>query len=173
MHIKVALTEDIVNQCLEMHYGIQPAGKKIKKRLIWIPLFLVAIGAYLIFDEMKQPVPGQNLYMGFLYIGFAIAYYFFMRNRLVKAGKRLLKHLGPNAVFTVDVEGNELKTTTTTGTNINTWNAFTGALIGKGNVLLYQSNNTFTMFHHSFFNNDDFNVFKTKVREQVHPVIEV
>ena len=173
MHIKINLTEDIINQCLELHYGDQPVGKKMKQRLLWIPLILFAIAAYLIYDELQQPVPGQNFIMAILYIGFGISYYVFMRKRLMKAGKRLLKNLGPNASFTMDINGDEIITTTTNGTLTTNWSAFTGALISKGNVLLYQSNNTFTMLNHTFFNPGDFDVFKSLVREKVNPLVEI
>lgn len=173
MHIKIALTEDIINQCLELHYGDQPAGKKTKQRLVWIPLILIIIGGYLIYDEMQQPVIGQNFIMAMLYISFAFAYYFIMRHRMMKAGKRLLKSLGPNARFSIDINGDQITTTTPTGTITNNWTAFTGALISKANVLLYQSNNTFIMFNHTFFAPGDFDRFKNDVRNNVHPLQEV
>jgi hypothetical protein len=173
MHININLTEDIINQCLELHYCIQPAGKKLKQRLIWIPLFLVLLGVYLIYDELRQPAPGQNILMGVLYIGFAISYYIFMRHRLVKAGQRLVKRLGPNANFQIDIAGDQLTTTTANGRLTNNWSHFTSGLISKGNVLLYQSNNTFTMFNHTFFEEGDFERFKNMVRTNVQPVREV
>lgn len=173
MHIKIALTEDIINQCLALHYGDQPAGKKQQQRLLWIPLILLIISAYLVYDELQQPAIGQNFIMAILYVGFAISYYVFMKNRMVKAGKRLMKGLGSNANFTIDVEGDQLTTKTGSSTLTSNWTAFTGALISKGNVLLYQSNSTFTMFNHTFFAPGEFEQFKELVREKVQPLVEV
>ena len=173
MHIQVALTKDIINQCLELHYDVQPAGKKSSKRLLLIPMLLVVLGGYLIYDEMRQPTPGQNLYMGVLYIGFAIAYYFFMRGRMLNAGGKIMKRMGANATFVVDASQDKVVTKTATQDLVNYWPDFTGALISKGNVLLYQQNETFTMFNHTFFKEGQFEQFKNLVREKVHPVKEV
>ncbi len=173
MHIKIGLTENIINECLKLHYGDQPAGKKLKKRLIWIPAILICLGIYLLIDEYRQPEKGSNTIMAFLYIAFAISYYLFMRKRLMKAGKRLLKNLGAEKNFTVDITGHQIVTTTPTFSNTLTWNDFTGALISPENVLLYQSNNTFTMFNYSFFKTGDFEEFKNMVRQNVRPFQEV
>jgi len=173
MQIQVALTKDIINQCLELHYAVQPAGKKSTKRLLLIPMLLVVLGVYLVYDEMRQPVPGQNLYMGVLYIGFAVAYYFFMRGRMLHAGNKIMKRLGPNATFIVNVTRDKVVTKTTTQDLVNYWPDFSGALISKGNVLLYQQNDTFTMFNHTFFEEGQFDQFKALVKENVSPVQEV
>lgn len=173
MHIKINLTEDIINQCLELHYGDQAAGKKQKRRLLWIPLMLAIVSAYLIYDELQQPALGQNFIMAILYVGFGISYYVFMKNRMMKAGKRILKSLGPNAKFTININGDDITTKTASATITNGWTAFTGAVLSKGNVLLYQANNTFIMFNHTFFEPGDFDSFKNLVRNHVQPLMEV
>jgi hypothetical protein len=172
MHIKIALTENIINECLALHYGKQHAGKKQKQKLIWIPLILIVISAYLIYSELKQPVPGQNFYLAFLYIAFAFAYYFFMRKRMVQAGKQLLKGLGANAAFDMEIDEEKLTTITNSATITHNWSAFTGALISSDNVLLYQADNSFTMFNYRFFTESEFELFKGWVREKVTSVSE-
>ncbi len=172
MHIKIRLTEDIINQCLALHYHQQPTGQRMKQRLVLIPLVLLAISGYIMYNELKQPAVGQNFYMALLYASFAFIYYFFMKNRLLRAGGKLLKTLGQNASFDMDVNENDLTTTTNNASFTQAWNEFTGGLIGKDNVLLYQANNSFSMFHHTFFEAGDFEGFKDLVRESVQPVIE-
>ena len=172
MHIKVRLTEDIINQCLQLHYHDQPAGKKMKQRLIFIPLMLLGVSGYIAYLELQRPQVGQNFYMALLYASFAFIYYFFMRHRMLRAGGKLLKNLGPNASFEMEVNEIELTTTTQTSSFTQPWDAFTGGLISKDNVLLYQANNSFSMFNHSFFEAGDFEVFKDLVRDNVQPVFE-
>ena len=173
MYIEVALTSDIINQCLALHYYNQPAGKKLKQRLLWIPTILIVIAVALIIDESRRPEPGSNFFMAFLYIGIAISYYFFIRFRMIKGGTRMLKQLGGNANFTIHIQGDQLVTTTPFDTVTLSWQDFTGALISPKNVLLYQANNTFTMLHQSFFEPGDFEKFKELVRANVSPVKEV
>lgn len=173
MTIQVNLTKDIINQCLYLHYTYEPAGKKSKKRLLLIPLLLTVLGGYLIYDEMRQPTPGQNLYMGVLYVAFAIAYYIFMRNRMLFAGQKIMKRLGNDVAFRVEVTQDKVVTKTPTQDLVHYWPDFTGALMSKGNVLLYQRNETFSMFNHTFFANGEFEAFKNLVRKNVSSVHEV
>ena len=173
MHIKIALTEDIINECLALHYGKQVTGKKLKQRLFLIPSVLIIISAYLIYNEFNRPQPGPNLYLAILYIAFAIAYYLYMKNRMLKSGKQLLKTLGNNASFTMDVNENHLTTTTSTNSFNTDWEAFKSAIISKDNVLLYQADNSFSMFNYRFFYEDDFAIFKAWTKEKVSPVNEV
>jgi uncharacterized membrane protein len=172
MHIKIALTEEIINECLDLHYNKQLSGKRMKQRLVLIPLILILIAGYLIYTELQQPTPGQNLYMAFLYIAFAFAYYFFMRKRMLKAGKQLLKGLGENATFDMEADEENVTTITNTSKLTNTWNVFTAALVSENNVLLYQANNSFTMFNYRFFEPGEFEIFKAWTREKVAPVTE-
>lgn len=172
MHIKVRLTENIINECLALHYHDQPTGRKMKQRLYLVPLIMLSVAAYILYDEWKQPRLGQNFYMALLYIGFAFIYYFFMRHRMMRAGGKLLKSLGENSSFDVEADEKGLTTTTAQSTFNQPWTAFTGALISCENVLLYQANHSFSMFHHSFFQQNDFDKFKEMVRGNVHPVME-
>lgn len=173
MRIHVRLTEDIINQSLALHYHDQPSGKKMKQRLLWIPFIMVAISVYLIYTELQQPQAGQNFYMALLYISFALVYYFFMKSRMMRAGKKLLKNLGENASFDMDADEATVTTITSSATITQPWTAFTGALISSNNVLLYQANHSFSMFHPSFFAAGDFEKFKELVRNHVQPVLEV
>lgn len=173
MHIKVVLTENIINECLALHYGRQQFGKKQKQRLLWIPLVLISISVYLIYNELQQSSIGQNFYMALLYIAFAFSYYFFMRKRMMNAGSRLLKGLGENSSFDMDISEEGLTTITNKSTFSTSWSAFTRGLITDDNVLLYQADNSFSMFSSRFFTPEDFEVFKRWVREKVHPLQEL
>ena len=167
MIINIKLTETIVNECLTLHYRQKPAGKSLVRRLYLIPAFLIALAVYIIIDELRQPVIGFNFIMAFLYIGFAISYYFFMKKRLMQSGKSMLRHLGQDATYEVEATDQELVTKTYRQTFTNTWQSFTGAIVAENNVLLYQLNNSFTMFNHSFFEPGDFEKFKTMVKENI------
>jgi hypothetical protein len=173
MRIKIALNEDIINECLALHYGKQISGKRARQRLVLIPIVLVSISAYLIYTELQQSVPGQNFYLAFLYIAFALSYYFFMRKRLLKGGKQLLKGLGENAFFEMEVDEDKLITYTLSSTLTTAWSELTRGIISRDNVLLYQSDNSFTMFNYRFFEGNDFDLFKTWTKEKVNPVTEV
>ncbi|MCY7422330.1 MAG: hypothetical protein LH478_11375, partial [Chitinophagaceae bacterium] len=91
MIIHIKLTEAIINQCLALHYSQKPSGKGLVRKLYLIPAFLIALAAYIIIDELRQPVIGFNFLMALLYIGFAVSYYFFMKKRLIKSGRRMLR----------------------------------------------------------------------------------
>jgi hypothetical protein len=173
MIIHLSLNEEIINECLKLHYSGKEVSGRLRQRLVLIPLMLFALSAYLIYNELQRETPGQNLYMAFLYIGFAIAYYFFMRYRTIKGGKQLLKSLGSNSTFEMDVDDEKLTTTTKAGSFDTTWDAFTRATISKQNVLLYQSDNSFSMFNYRFFEGGDFDTFKQMIREKVSPLTEV
>jgi len=173
MHIHVQLTEDIINQSLALHYHTQPEGIKLKRRLLWIPLVLFAIAAYLIYSELQKPEVGQNFYMALLYISFAIIYYFFMRHRMMRSGGKLLKNLGENATFDVELENEEMKTITKSNVLITKLDSFTGALMNADVVLLYQANHSFSMFHRSFFRAGDFELFKNTLKQHVHPAVDI
>lgn len=172
MFIHLALTKEIINECLKLHYSEKQAANRLKQRLIFIPLALIAISVYLIYIELQRDTPGQNLYMAVLYIAFAFSYYFFMRYRTIKGGKQLLKTLGSNSTFTMEVSDDKLTTTTRAGAFDSNWDSFTHALISKDNVLLYQTNNSFSMFNHRFFEPEDFEAFKVLVRKKVSSVSE-
>ncbi len=96
-----------------------------------------------------------------------------MEKRLVKSRKIMLKNLGNNAQFKMEVEGDNIKTITDSATISTNWTVFTTALIEKEVLLLYQTNDTFSMFHYSFFKENDFEEFKHLVRSNVQPVFEV
>jgi hypothetical protein len=173
MIIHLSLNEEIINECLKLHYSGKEASGRLRQRLVLIPVALLALSAYLIYNELQRETPGQNLYMAFLYIGFAIAYYFFMRYRTIKGGKQLLRTLGSNSTFEMDVTDEKLTTTTKAGSFDSTWDSFTRATISKENVLLYQSDNSFSMFNYRFFQGGHFEQFKQMVREKVTPLTEV
>lgn len=173
MFLQLALTKEIVNECLKLHYGEGLNSKRLRQRLILIPLVLIAIATYLIYDELKKETTGQNFYMAILYIGFGISYYFFMRFRTLNGGSRLLKTLGSNASFTMEIYDDKLVTTTTNGSFDTKWDSFIRGLISDENVLLYQANDSFSMFNHSFFKAGDFEAFKILVRKNVAEMAEI
>lgn len=172
MHIQVRLTEQVINECLQLHYHDQPTGRRMRQRLYFIPLVMLGISAFILYNEFNSPALGQNFYMALLYISFAFIYYFFMRHRLMRAGGKLLRSMGENSSFDMDVNEEVLTTTTASSSFSQPWSSFTGGLISKDNVLLYQANNSFSMFDHSFFAEGDFEKFKQLVRDNVQPVIE-
>jgi hypothetical protein len=173
MIIHLSLNEEIINECLKLHYSGKEASSRLRQRLILIPIALLALSAYLIYNELQRETPGQNLYMAFLYIGFAITYYFYMRYRTIKGGKQLLRTLGSNSTFEMYVTDEKLTTTTKSGSFDTTWDSFSRATISTENVLLYQSDNSFSMFNYRFFEGADFEEFKQLVREKVTPLTEV
>jgi len=172
MDIKINLTEGIINESLALHFNHQAIGKRQKQKLVWIPLILITIAVYIIYSESRLPVFTQNFYLAWLYIAFAISYYFFMRKRMVKGGGKILKALGTNASFEMDITEEKITTITNATTIINDWTVFTGALISEKIVLLYQVDNSFVMLHESFFHPGDFGLLKLWVREKVTPLTE-
>ena len=171
MHINIALTEDIVNQSLQVHYRFAPARQKYA--ILLVPAILMILAVYLIVKELDKPVFGQSGWLGILYIAMSVGYYFWMSYRREHTGRQLIKGLGSNAIFEMDANDDELVTHLSDATFQHQWTAFIKAIISKDLVLLYQQNQSFSMFHHSFFSNDDFNGFKQLVRGHVHAVTEV
>ncbi|MDB5191419.1 MAG: hypothetical protein JWQ96_982 [Segetibacter sp.] len=172
MHIKVALTEDIINQSLALHYNNQPRARRKKRELFIIPGMLILLAGYLIYTEAQRPTPGHNYYMALLYITFALLYFYTMRKRLYNAGGKILKNLDEYANYTLEVTPDQITTTTASDTLLSYWSDFTGALISSDLVLLYQPNESFIMLHSSFFDSNDLENFKQLVEEKVQPVLK-
>lgn len=171
MQIRIALTEEIVNQSLRLHYRYVPARQKYA--ILLVPAVLMILAVYLIVKELAKPVFGQNGGLGILYIAISIGYYFWMRYRREHTGKQLIRGLGNNATFGMDANDDELITHLSDTSFQHQWPAFIKAIISKDLVLLYQQNQSFSMFHHSFFANEDFTGFKQLVSKHVHAVTEV
>lgn len=95
-----------------------------------------------------------------------------MRYRTIKGGGQLLRTLGSHSSFTMDVDAEKLVTTTTSGSFETIWNSFSKAIVSHDNVLLYQADNTFSMFNRGFFTGNDFEDFKKLVREKVAMISE-
>jgi hypothetical protein len=171
MQIRISLTEDIVNQSLGLHYRFAPARQKYS--ILLVPAILMILAVSLITKEFAKPVFGQNGWLGILYIAISIGYYFWMRYRREHTGKQLIRGLGNNATFEMVANDDELITHLSDTTFKHEWPAFIKAIISTDLVLLYQQNQSFSMFHHSFFANGDFTGFKQLVRRYVNAVIEV
>lgn len=171
MQIEIALTEDIVNQSLQLHYRYAPP--KQRYAVLLVPAILMMLAIYLVIKELALPHFGQNGWLGVLYILMSVGYYFWMSYRREHTGKKLIKGLGENAVFEMNANDDQLVTHLATATHQHQWPAFIKAVISKNLVLLYQQNQSFSMFHQSFFANDDFDRFKQLVRRHVHTVTEV
>jgi hypothetical protein len=170
MKIKVRLTEPILNEALTLHYRY--FGSSHKRRLLLIPIVLIAVSVYLIYSELQKPTPGNNLYLGILYIVLAFAYYFYTRYRLQNMGKTLLKNMGENIHFDIEVTDEEVKTILANSTSTSQWDVFKNAVISPGLVMLYQQNNSFTMFDRSFFESEEeFNQFKELVKQHISHTI--
>jgi hypothetical protein len=171
MRINIALTENIVNQSLRLHYRYAPPRQKYA--ILLVPSILMLLALYLIVNELRQPIFGRNGWLGVLYIAMSIGYYFWMSYRREHTGKQLIRGLGNNAIFEMDADDSELTTHLTDSTFKHEWPAFIKAIVSKDLVLLYQQNQSFSMFHYSFFSNDDFSRFKQLVRKHVQTVTEV
>ena len=173
MHIHIKLTEAIINECLVLHYRQNPASKGLVRKLYLIPAFLLILAVYLIIDDLQQPAIGFNFLMAIMYTGFAISYYFFMKKRLLPRAKSMLRNLGQDAQYEVDATVDQLTTKTYRETFTNSWQSFTKALTGADNVLLYQLNDSFSMFNSSFFEPGDFEKFKIMVQDHITPTVAV
>lgn len=173
MHIHIKLTEAIINECLVLHYRQNPASKGLVRKLYLIPAFLLILAVYLIIDDLQQPAIGFNFLMAIMYTGFAISYYFFMKKRLLPRAKSMLRNLGQDAQYEVDATVDQLTTKTYRETFTNSWQSFTKALAGADNVLLYQLNDSFSMFNRSFFEPGDFEKFKIMVQDHITPTVAV
>ncbi len=171
MQINIALTEDIVNQSLRLHYRYAPPRQRYA--VLMVPAILMIVAIYLIIKELQKPVFGQSGWLGILYIAMSVGYYFWMNYRREHTGKQLIKGLGNNTVFEMEANEDELITHLSDATFQHQWPAFIKAIISKDLVLLYQQNQSFSMFHYSFFANEDFAAFKQLVRMHVHAVTEV
>ena len=171
MEIKVRLTEQILNDSLKLHYRY--FGASHKRRLFLVPIILIAVSVYLIYTEIQKEQKGNNLYLGLLYIIFAVAYYFYTRYRMQNMGKALLKNMGENINFDMQVTDEEVKTLLPSSTTSTNWTVFTNAIISENIVMLYQQNNSFSMFEKSFFTSDtDFNLFKQLVEKNISNIIK-
>ena len=85
----------------------------------------------------------------------------------------MLRNLGQDAQYEVDATVDQLTTKTYRETFTNSWQSFTKALTGADNVLLYQLNDSFSMFNRSFFEPGDFEKFKTMVQDHITPTVAV
>lgn len=172
MQIKVRLTQQVLNESLKIHYRY--FGSSHKRRLLLVPVILIAVSLYLIYSELNKHQMGTNFYLGILYIFFAAAYYFYTRYRMQHMGKTLLKGMGDNINFDMEVNEAELKTITPSSTNINNWDVFVNAVTSDQLILLYQQNNSFSMFDKSFFHNpSDFELFKQWVETKIPGTIKL
>lgn len=171
MEIKIRLTEQILNDSLQLHYRY--FGSAHKRRLLLVPVILIAVSVYLIYSELQKAEKGTNFYLGLLYIVFAFAYYFYTRYRLQNMGKTLLKNMGENINFNMEVTEEEVKTILASSTTSTNWGVFTNAIISENIVMLYQRNNSFSMFEKSFFSSDnDFTSFKNIIIKNIENTIQ-
>lgn len=171
MEINVQLTEAIINQSMKMHYANAPAKQRYS--LLYVPIVLSFVGVYFIINELGKPQFGSNGWLGILYQAMAVGLYFYLKRKRDHTGKFLLKAMGENAAFDMEVNDNELVTKLSDSTLSHQWVAFHKAIIGRDIVLLYQGNQSFTMFAKSFFSNDDFDRFKKMVKQHVMEVKQV
>ncbi len=171
MEVKVRLNEQIINQSLQLHYRY--FGSSHKRRLMLVPIILIAVSLYLMYSELQKPQIGTNFYLGILYIVFAVGYYYYMLYRMKNLGKTLLKSLGENMSFDMEINDTVVVTKLATSTNSSDWTLFKNAIISKDIVLLYQQNNSFSMYEKSFFNSDaSFTDFKNLVVKNIPQTIQ-
>ena len=171
MEVKVRLNEQIINDSLKLHY--QYFGSSHKRRLALVPVILIAVSVYLIYTEVQKPTLGTNFYLGILYIVFAVAYYYYMLYRMKNLGKMLFKNMGENSSFDMDINESSVTTKLASSTTTTDWTAFNNAIISSNIVLLYQQNNTFSMFEKTFFNSEaDFSSFKNIIIQHIPNAIQ-
>lgn len=151
-----------------MHYHNAPAKQRYS--LYYVPGALSFVGFYFLINELFKPQFGSNGWLGVIYQGLAVGLYFFLKRKRDHTGKFLLKAMGENTVFDMEVNDAELVTKLSDSTLIHQWTAFHKAIVGRDIVLLYQGNQSFSMFARSFFSNDDFAVFKKLVKAHVMEV---
>lgn len=154
-----------------MHYASAPAKQRYS--LLYVPAALSFVGFYFIINELTKPQFGSNGWLGILYQAMAVGFYIYLKRKRDHTGKFLLKAMGANATFDMEVNDRELVTKLSDSTLSHQWIAFQKALIGRDIVLLYQGNQSFTMFARSFFANEDFDRFKKLVKDHVMEVKEV
>jgi hypothetical protein len=165
MEINVQLTEDIINQSMKLHYASAPAKQRYS--LLYVPAALSFVGIFFIVNELTKPQFGDNGWLGVLYQFMAVGLYFWLKRKRDHTGKFLLKTMGQNASFDMVVNDEELITKLADSTMSHKWAAFHKAIISQNKVLLYQSDQSFTMFEKSFFANNDFDIFKKMVKDHV------
>jgi len=171
MEINVQLTENIINQSMKMHYANAPAKQRYS--IVYVPAALCFVGLYFIINEFTKPKFASNGWLGMVYIGMAVGMYFYLKRKRDHTGKFLLRAMGGNAAFGMEVNDSELLSKLTDGTLSHPWSAFHQATISQNLVLLYQSNQSFTMFADTFFAGNDFDRFKQMVKQHVMAVKEV
>ena len=171
MEINVQLTEDIINRSLHLHYKSQPPRERWK--ILYVPVLLVGISVYLLIKDYTSHQFTQTSWLAIVYIFMAIALGWYSGYKREHTGKQLLKSFGENSAFDMDVTDDEVITRLSDSTLNFQWTVFTKALISKDIVILYQQNNSLSMFDKSFFANDDFSRFKTMVRKHMMDVKEV
>jgi hypothetical protein len=84
-----------------------------------------------------------------------------------------MRNLGQDAKYEVEATDENLTTKTYRETFTNSWQSFTRALIGADNILLYQLNDSYSMFNRSFFEPGDFEKFKIMVQQHITPNVVV
>ncbi|MES2772946.1 MAG: hypothetical protein V4722_02090 [Bacteroidota bacterium] len=171
MEINVQLTEDIINQSMKMHYANAPAKQRYS--LLYVPAALSFVGLYFLINELFKPQFGTTGWLGIFYQFMAVGLYYYLKRKREHTGKYLLKAMAENAAFDMEVNDEVLVTKLSDSTLSHQWTAFHKAIVGRDIVLLYQGNQSFTMFGRSFFANDDFDRFKKMVKEHVMEVKEV
>ena len=173
MHISVNLDADTINQCLHIHYNYNPSGRRQLKKLVWIPLIMLVLGFYLLYPELKHARYGQNLYLGMLYVSFAVGYYLYMKKRMLKAGKTMVASLGRNAHYEMDINEQQITTIAEENILVTRWDEFTDSLVTPQAVLLYQQNGTFSMFHPRYFAPGEYETFQQWAGNNVrHSIIK-
>lgn len=171
MEINIQLTEDIINQSMKLHYANAPSRQRYS--LLYVPVALAFVGIFFIATELGKPQFGTNGWLGIVYEFMAVGMYFYLKRKRDHTGKYLLKAMGENASFDIEASENELVTKLKDSTLSHQWTAFHKALISTNIVLLYQGNQSFSMFDKTFFANDDFDHFKKMVKAHVMEVKEV
>ena len=168
MEIEIAITKEIINESLPLHYRHTTFKQRFLPFVYLVILLVIGLVQSITSNEQGLARWLQLIFLvviGSLYTG----WYIYRRNN---AGKKMLKFYGENTHYKVDVNEDVLTFHLSYTTSQNKWPAYPRAVIGKSMVLLYQQNMAMIIFHHTFFANNDFDIFKNLVRRHMHEVKE-
>ncbi len=168
MEIEFAITKEIINESLPLHYRHTTFKQRFMPYMYLV--ILLVIGLIQAFTSKEEGLARWLQLIFLVIIGSAYAFWYnYQRNN---AGKKMLRFYGENTHYKVDANDDGLTFYLSYSTSQSKWPAFPKAVIGKDIVLLYQQNLAMIIFHHTFFSNDDFSCFKTLVRNHMHEVKE-
>lgn len=168
MEIEIAITKEIINESLPLHYRHAPFQQRYLP--FFYPALLFVMGTFQSLTSKEEGFFRWFSMILFVIIGTVSALWINYRRN--NNGKRMLKLYGDNTHYKVLANEDGMVFHLSYTTSENKWPAYPRAVIGKEMVLVYQQNSAYIIFHHTFFANDDFGEFKQLVRNHIHVVTE-